>query len=135
MSKILIVGGVAGGATAATRLRRLSEQDEIIILERSGYVSFANCGLPYYLGGVIKERERLLQETPETLKAKFNLDVRIHQEVLAIDRAKQTVSIKKLEDGSIYEESFDDLILATGASPRKIPLSGLEGSQKCLLSS
>jgi NADPH-dependent 2,4-dienoyl-CoA reductase/sulfur reductase-like enzyme/rhodanese-related sulfurtransferase len=129
MSKILIVGGVAGGATAATRLRRLSEQDEIIILERSGYVSFANCGLPYYLGGVIKERERLLQETPETLKAKFNLDVRIHQEVLAIDRAKQTVSIKKLEDGSIYEESFDDLILATGASPRKIPLSGLEGAK------
>jgi NADPH-dependent 2,4-dienoyl-CoA reductase/sulfur reductase-like enzyme/peroxiredoxin family protein/TusA-related sulfurtransferase/rhodanese-related sulfurtransferase len=129
MSKILIVGGVAGGATAATRLRRLSEQDQIILLERSGYVSFANCGLPYYLGGVIKERERLLQETPETLKAKFNLDVRIHEEVLGIDREKKTVTIKKLEDGTTYEESFDDLILTTGASPRKIPLPGLTEAQ------
>ena len=77
MKKILIIGGVAGGATAATRLRRLSEEDQIVVLERGGFVSFANCGLPYYLGGVIKERERLLQETPETLHAKFNLDVRI----------------------------------------------------------
>jgi NADPH-dependent 2,4-dienoyl-CoA reductase/sulfur reductase-like enzyme/peroxiredoxin family protein/TusA-related sulfurtransferase/rhodanese-related sulfurtransferase len=124
MSKILIVGGVAGGATAATRLRRLSEKDEIIIIERSGYVSFANCGLPYYLGGVIKERERLLQETPETLKAKFNLDVRIHQEVVAINREKQSVAIQK-EDGTSYEETYDDLILSMGASPRKIPLEGL----------
>jgi NADPH-dependent 2,4-dienoyl-CoA reductase/sulfur reductase-like enzyme/peroxiredoxin family protein/TusA-related sulfurtransferase/rhodanese-related sulfurtransferase len=126
MAKILIVGGVAGGATAATRLRRLSESDEIIIIERGGYVSFANCGLPYYLGGVIKERERLLQETPETLKAKFNLDVRIQQEALAIDPIKKTLHIKKLATAEEYDESFDKLIITTGASPRKIPFAGLE---------
>jgi NADPH-dependent 2,4-dienoyl-CoA reductase/sulfur reductase-like enzyme/peroxiredoxin family protein/rhodanese-related sulfurtransferase/TusA-related sulfurtransferase len=126
MSKILIVGGVAGGATAATRLRRLSEDDQIILLERGGYVSFANCGLPYYLGGVIKDRSRLLQETPETLKAKFNLDVRVEQEALSIDADKKTLHIKKLQTGEEYDESFDKLILTTGTSPRKIPFEGLE---------
>jgi len=126
MRKILIVGGVAGGATAATRLRRLSEMDDIIIIERGGYVSFANCGLPYYLGGVIKERARLLQETPETLKAKFNLDVRVRQEAVSIDSVKKTLHIKKLATGEEYDETFDKLILTTGTSPRKIPFEGLE---------
>src|SRR5574344_231979 len=120
MSKILIVGGVAGGATAATRLRRLSEKDEIIIIERSGYVSFANCGLPYYLGGVIEERTRLLQETPETLKAKFNLDVRIHSEALSLDLAGKKVHVLSLDEKKEYDESYDKLIISTGTSPRKI---------------
>lgn len=126
MRKILIVGGVAGGATAATRLRRLSETDAIIIIERGGYVSFANCGLPYYLGGIIKERDRLLLETPETLKAKFNLDVRVRQEAVSIDAGKKTLRIRKLVTGEEYDESFDQLILTTGTSPRKIPFEGLE---------
>jgi len=125
MSKILIIGGVAGGATAAARLRRLSEKDEIVILERNGYVSFANCGLPYYLGGVIKDRARLLQETPETLKAKFNLDVRIHNEAISIDPEKKTVLVRKTDSGEQYEESYDKLIIATGAAPRKIDFMGL----------
>jgi len=126
MNKIIIIGGVAGGATAATRLRRLSETDQIIVLERSGYVSFANCGLPYYLGGVIKDRARLLQETPESLHAKFNLDVRVHTEAVAIDPSKKTVRIKDLAGGNEYEETFDKLIITTGTSPRKIPFEGLD---------
>ena len=126
MKKIVIVGGVAGGATAATRLRRLSEEDQIIVLEKSGYVSFANCGLPYYLGGVIKDRARLLQETPESLNAKFNLDVRVHNEALSIDRAGKTIHVKNLENGTEYDESYDKLILTMGASPRKIPFEGLD---------
>ena len=125
MKKILIIGGVAGGATAATRLRRLSEEDQIVVLERGGFVSFANCGLPYYLGGVIKERERLLQETPETLHAKFKLDVRIHTEVLAVDSAKKTAHIKKLDTGEEFDETFDKLIISSGTAPRKIPFDGL----------
>lgn len=126
MKKIVIVGGVAGGATAATRLRRLSEEDQIIVLEKSGYVSFANCGLPYYLGGVIKDRARLLQETPESLNAKFNLDVRVHNEALSIDSAGKTIHVKNLENGTEYDESYDKLILTMGASPRKIPFEGLD---------
>lgn len=126
MAKIVIIGGVAGGATAATRLRRLSETDEIVLLEKSGYVSFANCGLPYYLGGVIEERTRLLQETPETLKAKFNLDVRIHSEALSLDLAGKKVHVLSLDEKKEYDESYDKLIISTGTSPRKIPFPGLE---------
>ena len=126
MRKIIIIGGVAGGATAATRLRRLSEKDRIIVLERSGYVSFANCGLPYYLGGVIKDRARLLQETPESLRAKFNLDVRIHSETTSIDPIRKSVRVKNLSTGESYDESYDKLIISTGASPRKIPFEGLK---------
>jgi len=126
MSKIVIVGGVAGGATAATRLRRLSEKDQIIIIERSGYVSFANCGLPYYLGGVIKERDRLFQETPESLKNKFNLDVRIHHEALSIDKGKKQLRIRDSVNGTEHDESFDKLIISTGAMPKLIPFEGLE---------
>src|SRR5574344_1212255 len=126
MRKILIIGGVAGGATAATRLRRLSEEDEIIIFERSGYVSFANCGLPYYFGEVIKDRNRLLQETPETLKGKFNLDVRTYSEVTKIDAKIKKVHIKNLKTNEEYDETFDKLIISTGASPRKINFEGLK---------
>jgi NADPH-dependent 2,4-dienoyl-CoA reductase/sulfur reductase-like enzyme len=126
MSKILIIGGVAGGATAATRLRRLSEDDEIIVIERGGFVSFANCGLPYYLGGVIKDRERLLQETPESLKAKYNLDVRIHQEAVSVDPVKKSVHLRDLAGNKEYDETFDKLILSTGTTPRKISFAGLD---------
>ena len=121
MSKIIIVGGVAGGATAATRLRRLSENHEIIMFERDEFVSFANCGLPYYIGGVIKDRQRLLVESVEGLKSKFNIDVRNFSEVLSIDRAKKTVLVKKVKTGETYEESFDKLILSPGAKPIVVP--------------
>jgi NADPH-dependent 2,4-dienoyl-CoA reductase/sulfur reductase-like enzyme/peroxiredoxin family protein/rhodanese-related sulfurtransferase/TusA-related sulfurtransferase len=123
--KIVIIGGVAGGATAATRLRRLSEEDEIIVLERGAYVSFANCGLPYYIGGVIKDRERLFEETAETLHAKFNLDVRVRHEALAIDTKAKTIHVRKLETGEEYDETFDKLIISSGASPRKMPFPGM----------
>ena len=90
--KIVIVGGVAGGASAAARLRRLDEKAEIIILERGGYISFANCGLPYYIGGEIQRKENLLLQTPQSFNARFNIDVRINNEVLAVNRAEKTVS-------------------------------------------
>ena len=129
MRKILIIGGVAGGATAATRLRRLSEEDNIIIFEKSGYVSFANCGLPYYFGEVIKDRNRLLQETPETLKEKFNLDVRIYSEVISINTKAKKVRVKNLKTSKEYDESFDKLIISTGASPRKISFEGFNDAK------
>lgn len=124
--KILIVGGVAGGATAATRLRRLSEQDEIIMFERDEYISFANCGLPYYIGGVIKSRDRLVVETVEGLKDKFNIDVRNFSEVISIDRALKQVVVKEVKTGKTYVESFDKLVLSPGAQPIRIPTPGLD---------
>ena len=133
MSKIIIVGGVAGGATAATRLRRLSENHEIIMFERDEFVSFANCGLPYYIGGVIKDRQRLLVESVEGLKSKFNIDVRNFSEVLSIDRAKKTVLVKKVKTGETYEESFDKLILSPGAKPIVVPTKGLETAKNLFL--
>lgn len=117
MSKILIVGGVAGGASAAARLRRLDEKAEIIMFERGEHISFANCGLPYYIGGVIKEKERLLLQTPESFKARFNVDVRVFNEVVKIDRENKKVKVKNLVDNSEYEESYDTLILSPGAEP------------------
>lgn len=126
MSKIIIVGGVAGGATAATRLRRLGEDHQIIMFERDEFVSFANCGLPYYIGGVIKDRQRLLVESVEGLKNKFNIDVRNFSEVLSIDRSKKTVLVKKTQTGETYEESYDKLILSPGAKPIVVPTKGLE---------
>ena len=115
--KVLIVGGVAGGASAAARLRRLDERAEIIIFERSGYVSYANCGLPYYIGGVIEEREDLTLQTPESFRARFNIDVRVRQEVLSIDRLKKEISVCDLQTGRVYRESYDKLILSPGARP------------------
>lgn len=126
MAKILIVGGVAGGATVATRLRRLSETDEIIMFERDEYISFANCGLPYYLGGVIQSRDRLIVETIQGLKEKFNIDIRNFSEVIEIDRVNKMIKVKKVQTGEIYEESFDKLVLSPGAKPIRIPTPGLE---------
>ena len=113
--KIVIVGGVAGGATAAARLRGFSEDAEIIILERSGFVSYANCGLPYYIGGEIKSRSALTLQTPGGFKQRFNIDVRVKNEAIAIDRANKTVRVRNLNDGSEYTENYDKLILSPGA--------------------
>lgn len=126
MSKTLIIGGVAGGATAAARLRRLDEGMEIVLLERGDYISYANCGLPYYIGDVIKEREALLLQTPEAMKKKFNIDVRVRSEAVFIDKENSKVKIVT-KDGSTYEESYDDLIIATGSSPLKPPIPGIDG--------
>ena len=124
--KILIVGGVAGGASCAARARRLSEEAEIILIDRGPYVSFANCGLPYYVGDVIHDEENLLVATPDLFKNRFNIEVRLENEVTRIDREKQTVEIKELKTGRIYEESYDALVLSPGASPIRPPLPGIE---------
>ncbi len=115
--KIIIVGGVAGGATAAARLRRLDEQAEIILCERGEYVSFANCGLPYYIGDTISERSKLILQTSQSFYNRFRIDVRVKHEVISINRYSQTVTIKNLANGETYLESYDKLILSTGALP------------------
>jgi NADPH-dependent 2,4-dienoyl-CoA reductase/sulfur reductase-like enzyme/rhodanese-related sulfurtransferase len=124
--RILIVGGVAGGATCAARARRLSEEAEIIIFERGPYVSFANCGLPYYVGDVIKDEENLLVATPELFKQRFNIDVRIENEVMAIDRSKHEIEVKNLKTAAVYREGYDALVLAPGAKPIRPPLPGID---------
>ena len=124
--KLLIVGGVAGGASAAARARRLSEEAEIIMFERGPDVSFANCGLPYFIGGEIADRDKLLVTTPERLQSRFRLDVRTRSNVEAIDRVARTIRVKNLVTGREYEESFDKLILATGAAPFRPPLPGMD---------
>ena len=131
MSKIVIVGGVAGGATAAARLRRLDEQAEIIVIERTGYVSYANCGLPYYVGGVIEDREDLTLQSPESFFSRFNIDVRVSSEVTAIDRGNKTVTVRSLDDGREYTESYDKLILSPGAKAM-IPDTPGVGSKRVL---
>lgn len=123
--KIVIVGGVAGGATAAARLRRLDEQAEIVILERSGYVSYANCGLPYYIGGEITDKRELTLQTPKSFFARFRIDVRVKNEVLSIDTQNKTVTVKRLEDESVYEEAYDKLILSPGANAVMPPVTGI----------
>ncbi|HNW11702.1 MAG TPA: FAD-dependent oxidoreductase, partial [Candidatus Rifleibacterium sp.] len=114
--KILIVGGVAGGASAAARARRLDEKAEIILFERGEHISFANCGLPYHIGDIIEERDKLLVTTPEIMNEKFAIDVRVRNEVLSIDRSKKTVRVRNLSTGEEYSESYDYLILSPGAS-------------------
>ncbi len=126
MTKILIVGGVAGGASAAARARRLSEDAEIIMFERGPFVSFANCGLPYHIGGDIQERSKLLLQTPESFLARFNVDVRVMNEVLSVNRQDKTVTVKNLLDGSEYVESYDFLLLSPGAGPIVPPIPGLD---------
>ena len=115
--KIIIVGGVAGGATTAARLRRLTEKAEIILIERGNHISFANCGLPYYIGDVIKNKKDLLVQTPEKFNKRFNVDVRIKQEVIKIDRKEKKVIIRNIETNKNYEESYDKLVLSPGAKP------------------
>lgn len=123
--KILIIGGVAGGATTAARIRRTDETAEIILLEKGKYISYANCGLPYYIGGVIKEREKLFVQTPETFSTRFRVDVRIESEVIFIDRKRKTVTIRQSSEDT-YEESYDKLLISTGASPVRPPLPGID---------
>ncbi|MDQ0169225.1 FAD-dependent oxidoreductase [Paenibacillus tundrae] len=123
--KVLIVGGVAGGASAAARLRRLDEHAEIIMFEKGSYISFANCGLPYYIGGAIEERARLLVQTPKGMEERFNIDVRTKSEVIAVDSSKRTVQVDSAERG-LYEESYDELILSPGARPLVPDLPGKE---------
>ena len=124
--KVIIVGGVAGGMSAATRLRRLREDAEIIVFEQGPHVSYANCGLPYHIGEVIPKEKDLLLQTPKSLHDRFRLDVRVNSRVTSIDRAAKTVSVKNLETGEEYTESFDSLVLSTGAKPRMVPIPGLE---------
>ncbi len=123
--KYLIIGGVAGGATAAARIRRLTEEAEIILFEKGEYISYANCGLPYYIGGVIAEREKLLVQTPESFGKRFNIDVRINSEVISIDPVAKTVTVTA-PDGTQYKESYDRLLLSPGASPVRPPLPGID---------
>lgn len=123
--KYIIIGGVAGGATAAARIRRLSEDAEIVLFEKGAYISYANCGLPYYIGGVIAEREKLLVQTPESFGQRFNIDVRVNSEVTAINREDKSVTVKA-PDGSTYTESYDRLLLSPGASPVVPPLPGID---------
>ncbi|ASF93889.1 FAD-dependent oxidoreductase [Vibrio anguillarum] len=126
MTKILIVGGVAGGASAAARARRLSEDAQIIMFERGSFVSFANCGLPYHIGGDIKDRSKLLLQTPESFLARFNVDVRVMNEVISIDRHNKLVTVKNLIDDSEYEENYDFLLLSPGAGPIVPPIPGID---------
>jgi NADPH-dependent 2,4-dienoyl-CoA reductase/sulfur reductase-like enzyme/rhodanese-related sulfurtransferase len=125
-NKVVIVGGVAGGASCAARLRRLDEEAEIVVFERGPYVSFANCGLPYHVGGAIPKRANLLVVTPELLRQRFRIDVRARQEVVRIDRARQQVQVTDLESGRIYLENYDYLVLAPGAAPLRPPIPGGE---------
>jgi len=123
--KILIIGGVAGGATAAARLRRMDENAEIIMFERGEYVSYANCGLPYYIGGTITKRERLFVQTAEGFISRFNIDIRCRSEVVSIQTVNKTVNVKNLQTGESYTESYDKLIISTGAEPVKLPVPGI----------
>lgn len=127
--KVVIIGGVAGGATAAARLRRLDEDVEIVMLERSGYISYANCGLPYYTGGVIAEQDALTLQTPAHFWDRFRVQVRVRHEAVAIDREAHTVEVRNLEDGATYTESYDKLLLAPGARPVRPRLPGIDGKR------
>lgn len=126
MTRILIVGGVAGGASAAARARRMDEHAEIILLERGEFISFANCGLPYHIGGDIPSRDALLLQTPQSFKRRFNVEVRVFSEVLSIDRATRTVRVRDLQRGEEYEERYDKLLLSPGAAPIRPPLPGID---------
>ena len=124
--KVIIIGGVAGGASAAARLRRLNEKAEIIIFERGEYISYANCGLPYYIGGEITDKKALTLQTPESFKSRFNIDVRTLCNVKSINREAKTVTVEDLKNGGTFEESYDKLILSPGAEPVRPPLEGID---------
>ena len=129
MSKTVIIGGVAGGASCAARLRRLDGDREIVMLERGKYISYANCGLPYHVGGVIRNRSSLLLMTPEMMRDRFDVDVRVENEVIAIDREKKIVTVKNLAAGEEYAESYDDLVIATGSSPLRPRIPGIDSDK------
>lgn len=124
--KVVIIGGVAGGASAAARLRRLDEGAEIVLLERGDYISFANCGLPYYIGGTITDEKKLTVQTPRSFHARFNVDVRTRSEAIKLDCAKKLVRVKNLNNGEEYEEHYDALVLSPGAGPVRLPIPGID---------
>ncbi len=126
MAKVVIIGGVAGGASCAARLRRLDEEMEIVLLERGPYISYANCGLPYHVGGVIASRGALLLQTPKAMRDRFNVDVRVQNEAVSIDRANKIVMVQRLDTGETYAEHYDTLVLATGSSPVRPPIPGID---------
>ena len=127
--KVVIIGGVAGGATAAARIRRLDEQAEIIVFERSGFISYANCGLPYYIGGTIEDENKLTLQTPESFWRRFRVKVNVHHEAIAIHPDSKTVTVKNLENGKIFTESYDKLMLSPGAKPIKPRFEGIESDK------
>ena len=127
--KVIIIGGVAGGATAAAKLRRISEEVEIILIERGEYISFANCGLPYYIGETITDRSKLLVQTVEGMSGRFNMDIRNLSEVVKIDHENKKVTIKNLRNDEVYEETYDKLLLSPGASPIVPPIPGLNENE------
>lgn len=127
--KVVIIGGVAGGATAAARIRRLDEQAEIVMLERSGFISYANCGLPYYIGGVIQDEEELTLQTPQGFWERFRIDARVRHEATAIDPSAKTVTVKNLETGAVTTEHYDKLLLAPGAHPTRPEVPGLDSQR------
>lgn len=124
--KVVIIGGVAGGATAAARIRRLNEQAEITVFEKSGYVSYANCGLPYYIGGTIEDKKALTLQTPESFYKRFRVNMHVRHEVVAIDKEGRSVTVKNLESGDVFEEHYDKLLISTGAKPVKPTFDGIE---------
>ena len=123
--KVVIVGGVAGGATAAARIRRLDEQAEIIVFERSGYISYANCGLPYFIGDVITDADDLTLQTPESFWKRFRIAMKVHHEVTAIHPERKTVTVQNLETGAVFDECYDKLLLSPGAQPTQPKLPGI----------
>ena len=123
--KYLIIGAVAGGASTAARLRRLDEKAEIIIFEKGEYISYANCGLPYYIGNVIKDRNKLFVQTASAFNQRFNIDVRVQTEVISIDAENKVVTAKNQVTGDVYEESYDKLVLSPGAEPLRPPFPGI----------
>lgn len=129
MKKIVIIGGVAGGASCAARLRRLDEEANIIMLERGEYISYANCGLPYHVGDVIKSRDALLLQSPEAMKKKFKIDVRVKNEVTSIDKENKIITVRRLDSGETYEETYDTLVISTGSSPVRPPIPGIGSSR------
>ena len=123
--KYIIIGAVAGGASTAARLRRLDEHAEIILFEKGEFISYANCGLPYYIGDVIKDRNKLFVQTAASFNQRFNIDVRVTTEVTHVDPAKKTITAVKQSTGEVYEESYDKLVLSPGAEPLRPPLPGI----------
>ena len=124
--KIVIIGGVAGGATAAARLRRLDESAEIVIIERDAYISYANCGLPYYIGGTIADRNALQVQTVNGMATRYKLDIRVLNEVISVNKSDKILTIRNLRDNSVYTENYDKLILSCGAKPVTPAIPGAE---------